>query len=252
MNQMIKTIIIEDEVNAGEMLQKMLLESDSSIEVADICKDIPNAIKSIKKHQPNLIFLDIELPVYSGLQILEFLNEDEINFKIIFVTAFNQYAINAFEMSAVDYIMKPVEYDKLQTAIQKFKTASFQQNNAHIQLLKNNLKDNTIKKIVVPVQSGYEIISIQNIIFIKAEGSYSRIDTNNNESLLVSKNLKYFDELLSQSDHFYRVHRSYLLNLQYAKKITRNNGGMMILENGTEIPIVTDKVDELISIINGH
>jgi len=252
MNQMIKTIIIEDEVNAGEMLQKMLLESDSSIEVADICKDIPNAIKSIKKHQPNLIFLDIELPVYSGLQILEFLNEDEINFKIIFVTAFNQYAIKAFEMSAVDYIMKPVEYDKLQTAIQKFKTAALQQNNAHIQLLKNNLKDNTIKKIVVPVQNGYEIISIQNIIYIKAEGSYSRIDTNNNESLLVSKNLKYFDELLSQSDHFYRVHRSYLLNLQYAKKITRNSGGMMILENGTEIPIVTDKVDELISIINGH
>jgi two-component system LytT family response regulator len=249
---MIKTIIIEDEANAGEMLQKMLQESDSSIEVMDICKDIPSAIKSIKRNQPDLIFLDIELPVYSGLQIFEFLNEDETNFKIIFVTAFNQYAINAFEMSAVDYILKPVEFDKLQTAILKFKSAANQHNNTHIQLLKNNLKDNAIKKIVVPVQNGYEIISIQNIIYIKAEGSYSRIDINNNESLLVSKNLKYFEELLGQSDHFYRIHRSYLLNLQYAKKITRNSGGMVILENGIEIPIVSDKVDDLISIINGH
>jgi len=116
---MIKTIIIEDEANAGEMLQKMLQESDSSIEVMDICKDIPSAIKSIKRNQPDLIFLDIELPVYSGLQIFEFLNEDETNFKIIFVTAFNQYAINAFRFSALDYLLKPLRITELKEAVAK-------------------------------------------------------------------------------------------------------------------------------------
>ncbi len=248
---MIKTIIIEDEIKAGELLKAMLGDIDNQIEVVEICRDLPTAIKSIKKIQPDIVFLDIELPVYSGLQILDFLNEDEINFKIVFVTASNKYAIKAFEMSAIDYIMKPIEFDKLKLAITKFKESTSFQNHPQIQTLKHNLKEEGIKKIVIPTQHGFEIISTDQIIYIKAEGSYSKITIQHLPTFVVSKNLKYFEEILNQTNGFCRVHRSYIVNLHYAKRILQNDGNFIVLQDDVEIPLVADKLDDVISIING-
>jgi len=117
---MIKAIIIEDETKAAELLGEMLKEIEPRIEVLDKCPDLPSAVKSIKKLSPDLVFLDVELPIYNGLQLLNFLNPEEINFKIIFTTASHQHAIQAFNMSAVDYVLKPIQFDKLKIAIQKF------------------------------------------------------------------------------------------------------------------------------------
>lgn len=247
---MIKAIIIEDEIKAGELLKSMLGDIDKEIEVVEICVDLTTAIKSIKKIKPAIVFLDIELPIYSGLQILDFLNEDEINFKIIFVTASNKYAIKAFEMSAIDYIMKPIEFDKLKQAIIKFRGSSSEQNYSQIQLLKHNLKGEGIKKIIIPTQQGFEIISTDQIIYIKAEGSYSKITIQHSPTFVVSKNLKYFEELLINTNGFCRVHRSYLVNLHFAKRILQNDGNYIVLQDDIEIPLVADKFDEVISIIN--
>jgi len=249
---MIKAIIVEDEIKAGELLKAMLGDIDNEIEVVEVCRDLPTAIKCIRKIKPAIVFLDIELPIYSGLQILDFLNEDEINFKIIFVTASNKYAIKAFEMSAIDYIMKPIEFDKLKQAIAKFKESSFIQNHSQIQVLKHNLKDEGFKKIVIPTHNGFEIISTDNIIYIKAEGSYSKITIQHLPVFVVSKNLKYFEEILSQTNGFCRVHRSYLVNLHFAKRIVQNDGNYIVLQDDVEIPLVADKLDDVISIINGR
>src|SRR6202050_98925 len=116
---MFKDIIIEHELNPANLLEGMLLDLYPSMEIMDKCKDLPSGVKSIRKHKPEVVFLDIELPVYSGIQLLDFFDQKEIDYQIIFTTAYNQYAINAFEMSATDYLLKPIQEDKLRTAVEK-------------------------------------------------------------------------------------------------------------------------------------
>src|SRR5580765_7207721 len=117
---MFKTIIIEDEPNSALLLEQMLQEIEPAVKIVEKCIDLPSGIKSIKKYNPDLVFLDIELPVYNGIQLLDFFNPEEITFNIIFTTAFNEYAVRAFEMSAVDYLLKPLHEEKLRVAMEKF------------------------------------------------------------------------------------------------------------------------------------
>ena len=243
-----KVIIIEDEMQSAQLLTNMLNEIDNSIEILEICKKLPEAIISIKKNKPAFVFLDIELPNYSGLQILDFFDPSEINFKIIFVTAYNKYAIEAFKLSAIDYLLKPVEIEKLKDVVIKMRKAenldTIYASNS-FSLLKNNLHSNKQKKIALPIQSGYEIIPIDQITFIKAEGSYARVETLQLGSFLISKNLKYFEDMLNHFDHFMRVHRSYLVNLNFASKILKSNS-VIVLENDIEVPIINEKIDDII------
>jgi len=247
-----KVIVIEDETQSAQLLINMLSEIDNSIEVIEVCKKLPEAIISIKKNKPTFIFLDIELPSYSGLQILDFFDPSEINFKIIFVTAYNKYAVDAFKLSAIDYLLKPVEIEKLKDVVIKMRKAESLNTVASLNsfsLLKNNLQSNKQKKIALPIQSGYEIIPIDQITFIKAEGSYARVETMQLGSFLISKNLKYFEDMLNHFDHFMRVHRSYLVNLNFASKILKSNS-VIVLENDIEVPIMNEKIDDIIKSLN--
>ncbi|MDE3236298.1 MAG: response regulator transcription factor [Bacteroidota bacterium] len=247
---MFKVIIIEDEAQSAEVLKNMLREINATIEVVAICKTLPDGVISIKKHKPTLVFLDIELPQYSGLHILDFFDPQEVNFKIIFVTAYNKYAIEAFQISAVDYMLKPLEYEKLANAIHKvIKLEANAAQSASLAVLKNNLQDTAMKKIALPVQSGFEIVPVEDIYFIKAEGSYSKVEIKNVGSLTISKNLKYFEDTLQQFSCFFRVHRSYLVNIHFAKRIYKSDG-IIILENDTEIPIISEKIEEVVNSIN--
>ncbi len=144
---MIKAIIIEDEIKAAELLSEMIKEIEPSIQVIDKCIDLPSAIKSIKKNSPDLVFLDVELPVYNGLQLLNFLNPEEIKFRIIFTTASHQHAIQAFNMSAVDYVLKPLQFDKLKSAIQKFLENQVKNDAPSYGALKDNYFSNDQKKL---------------------------------------------------------------------------------------------------------
>ena len=244
---MIKTIIVEDEPKAAELLKEMLREIDPDISVLDLCGDLPAAVRSIKKHSPHLVFLDIELPVYNGLQLLEFLNPEEINFRIIFTTASNQHALRAFDMSAVDYILKPLQFEKLKTAIQKFNGAYDSAYNYPYNALKDNFFHTDVRKIVAPVSNGFELIKLDDILFIKAEGSYANIYRQNGGALLISHNLKYFEAMLAGENHFIRIHRSYLVNIHFAKRISRGNGVVLVMENNTELPVTAEKVDYILN-----
>ena len=247
---MIKAIIVEDEFKAGELLEGMLQEIDKDILIVEKCRDLPAAIKSIKKNSPDLVFLDIELPVYNGLQLLEFLTPEEINFKIIFTTASNEHALKAFEMSAVDYLLKPIQYDKLERAIKKFASVTHYKFTENYKTLKENLSEAGIKKIIIPQTNGFEIVKLDEIIFIKAEGSYAKIYLKNEKLLMISHNLKYFEDLLREIPYFLRIHRSHLVNVHFAKRISRNNGNILVMENEMELPVSSERIDNLLSFFN--
>ena len=247
---MLKTIIIEDEPAAAHLLEEMLKDIEPQVEVIEKCSDLPSGVKSIKRRCPDIVFLDIELPVYSGLQLLEFFNPEEITFQIIFTTAYNDYAIKAFEMSAVDYLLKPLQEEKLEAAIKRAYVRGASASLKHLPALKENLQPNNSKKIVVPVASGFDIINLEDVCYFKAEGSYTNIFFCDGGNLLVSKNLKYFEFILSGITHYVRIHRSYIVNINYVKKIIRKEGGILLLENKSELPVAEDKMESIIALLH--
>ena len=246
---MYKAIIIEDEQHAANLLEGMLHDIDPSIQIMEKCSDLPSGVKSIKKNMPDIVFLDIELPVYSGIQLFDFFNPEELSFHVIFTTASNEYAVRAFEMSAADYLMKPIQEDKLKASIEKLFRKQTNHENDVLPILKQNFQPNSNKKIVVPVASGVEILNLNDICYFKAEGSYTEIFFTTNTSLLVSKNLKHFEFILSGIDSFIRIHRSFIANINFVKKLLRKDGGTLILENKTELPVADDKMDRILDIL---
>jgi two-component system LytT family response regulator len=243
---MLRTIIIEDEPAAANLLSEMLKDIAPEVSVVEMCPDLPSGVKSIKRHAPDIVFLDIELPVYSGIQLLEFFNPEEINFQVIFTTAYNEYAMKAFEMSAVDYLLKPLQEEKLHAAVKKVYQKQAPASVTLLPALKENLQPNHHKKIVVPVATGFDILNLGDICYFKAEGSYTNIFFADNSSLLVSKNLKHFEFILSGINHFVRIHRSYIANVDYVIKIMRKDGGILLLENKAELPVAEDRMDRII------
>lgn len=246
---MIKAIIIEDEVHAANLLQNILKEISPTTEIAAVCYDLPSGVKSIRKVQPDLVFLDIELPVYSGIQLLEFFNPSEITFSIIFTTAYHDFALKAFEMSAVDYLLKPIQEEKLRNALEKFRKKELPPNGVAYPVLEQHFHG-IHKKIVVPISSGFEILNLDEIIYLQADGSYTRFHLSGGSQLVVSKNLKHFENLLETITAFFRVHRSFIVNLNFARKFLRTDGGHLFLEDKTEIPVSEDKTELLIEMLS--
>lgn len=240
-----RVIIIEDEKIASDLLQKMLLQIDPNIDIVDRCFTLLYGIDSIKKHQPELVFLDVELPIHSGLELIDFFKIEDINFKIIFTTASNQHAIRAFEMSAIDYILKPIQKEKLEKALDRYLSQKLISSANNMSVLTQNLETPNLTKILAPVTNGYEIIDIENIIYLKAEGSYTRIFTSTNQSYLMSKNLKYFDTILSNHKTFVRIHRSYIANIKMAKKIVKDINYLLVFNDELQLPITTEKADSI-------
>lgn len=215
----IKAILVDDEESARDVLQNLLERFCPDIELLAKCENIPTAVEEIKKHKPELVFLDIEMPHYSGFEIVKFFNE--INFQIIFVTAYDQYAIKAFEVSAVDYLLKPIDIARLKLSIDRVRQRqNVLQQAERLNLLNDTLQQKQIKNIIVSDKGNQNIISIDSIIAIEAQESYCLIHTKDKKHT-ASKNLKHFETLLENLPQFIRVHKSWLINkghlLNYSK-----------------------------------
>ncbi|UQA75637.1 LytTR family DNA-binding domain-containing protein [Sphingobacterium siyangense] len=234
---MYKAIIIDDEEMARTLLQGMIEEYCPEIKVVDLCSDLPSGIKSIRKQRPDLIFLDIEMPRHSGLELLDFFDDNEINFDIIFVTAYDQYAIQAFKLSAIDYLLKPIDGDDLIQAVRSFEN---QRRRINYSLLKDNLHG-SLRKIALSTAHSMLFVPLEEILFFKAEGSYTHVFLNSKNSILTSKNLKYYEEILSQDMHFYRCHKSYLININYLSAYIKSDGGYLKIDQHT-ISVSADKI----------
>jgi len=228
---MIKAVIVDDERDAIESIRLILHENFSDITVIGTAQSVEEAIKVISNSNPDIVFLDIEMPGGNGFDVLEGLSQR--NFNLIFVTAYNQYAIKAFKYSAIDYILKPIDIDDFVKAVKKASTIRNEEDKIDdkISTLLHNLKSTKPEKIALSTSDGIEFVKIINIIQIQAEGSYSTLKLIDQSELVVSKNLGEFESLLE--DHpFFRPHQSHLINLLHVKKVTRY-GNEIMMEDGS-------------------
>ena len=233
-------IIIDDEKRARLNLSLILAEYCPAVNVLAECENLPQGVKAIRKFKPQLVLLDIEMPGHSGLELFDFFNEDEIDFSIIFTTAYNEYAIQAFKFSAIDYLLKPIVPEELVNAIKRLEKQ--QGKLEQIQVLKENFAEEKLAKIAVPSGSSLLFLNTQNIAYIKGEGSYSEVHLTDGTKNLVTRNLKNFEDILCNDERFVRVHKSYIVNLEHVVAFNKSDGGSLSLSSKTQIPVSTDKV----------
>ncbi len=243
----IKSIIIDDEPKARVLLNAIIEQYCPKVRIDALCSDLPSGIKAIKKYKPDLIFLDIEMPGHSGLELLDFFDEEEVNFGIIFITAYTEYALQAFKFSAIDYLLKPIQHTQLIEAIDRFSRKREQSQNQQLKALQGNLnvsKSWEDKRIVVPNGQNYKLLSPSDILMIKGEGSYSELYLQDGTRILASRNLKHFEEILFYIPCFFRTHKSYLVNLQTVIEFVKSDGGYLNIKGGLVAGISPEKVDE--------
>lgn len=238
----ISAIIVDDEGKARRILESFILEYCPQITLVAIVEDVPQAVKAIKKYEPELVFLDIEMPGYNGFQLLDFF--DEINFEIIFTTAYSEFALKAFQVSAIDYLLKPIQIDQLVNSITKFnKIRGNSLIKERIETLQTNLKEKTIHKIVVPLSEGSLFLELSDIVYLKAEGSYVNFILKDGTKILASKNIKDFEQQLSDQEGFFRVHRSYLINTAFITSISSDHH-TVVLQQHDSISIARDRKND--------
>lgn len=240
---MYKAIIIDDEEMARTLLKEMISEYVPSVSISALCKDLPAGVKAIRKYSPDIVFLDIEMPGHSGLELLDFFNEEEISFSIIFVTAYNEYAIQAFNMSATYYLLKPIEADDLKNAVAVFEKSKQRQNYS---VLKDNLGGNVPQKIGLNSFNSISFVEASDILFFEADGAYTKVVLKAGKHILVSKGLKNFENMLADNTDFFRCHKSYIVNVRHITDYIRSNGGSLIVDKTHEVSVSPDKVDALL------
>lgn len=246
-----KVLIIDDERKARNVLRILLKENCTEITTILEAEDLLTGVELIKKEQPKLVFLDVEMPEHSGLEIINFIDKDNYNFEIIFVTAYSDYAINAFQLSAIDYLLKPVRPSQIKEAVNKvINNIGQNELSERLEELKKSFNSQQLKKIAIPFSEGIKFIRFEDIIFFEADGMYTKITTTTVSDLLVSKPLKHFAELLKSQNTFYKPHRSYLINLSFIKEYIKKDGGYIMMENNHIVSISKDKKEEFLKLVS--
>ncbi len=240
----IRAIIVDDEPNARRALHGLLEENFSQVEIIAECKNVPEAVKTINKLKPDLVFLDIAMPGYSGFELLDFFDEENLHFKIIFVTAYSEHSLRAFETSAVDYILKPVRLEHIARALKKINTEELVNQNRQFRVLKDNFSNQQDKKIVLQTAETIFVVRMEDIIYLQAEGSYTKFYTTSHGILTITKKLIDF-EYLESSGPFFRTHRSYIVNLNHIKKVDKKDF-IVIMNNDAEVSLAQDKKHQLL------
>lgn len=245
----LKVVIVEDEKHSRETLKTLLEEFCEDVKIIATASSVNEAVKVLSVFSPDVVFLDIELQPGVGFDVLNQIKEP--NFEIIFTTAFEKYAIKAIKFSSLDYLLKPIDLDELQQAIEKARNRMDKNvSRLQIETLIQNLSQETPRqeKICLATTSGMEFISIEDIIVCKADGSYTSFILKNKSPLLVSKHLKEYENLLAEQQ-FMRVHNSYLINLKEVKKYIKSDGGYIIMSNDMHVSISPRKKEELIGVM---
>lgn len=240
---MIKTIIIDDEQHCIDGLLRLISKYEDVFSVVETFNTVESGLEGVKKWQPDLVFLDIKINNQTGFDFLK--QVGNINFNVIFTTAFETYAVEAFRFSALDYLLKPIDKDDFHETVLRLKNVvetSTLKNK--IDVLLHNLKvENALKRISVATPDGYVFIEVSDILYCKADINYTHIFTKVGDKITTSKTLKTFEKLLL-NNHFYRVHNSHLVNLFYVKKYTKGKGGYVTMKDNTNIDVSIRRKDE--------
>lgn len=237
----IRVVIAEDEQKNIDILQQLLKEYCEHVEVVGVAKTVKEAVELIQETEPDVLFLDVEMPPQKGFEVLE--QFPEINFDVIFTTAHEKYAIQAIKFAALDYLLKPIKIEELKEALGKVRSHKRGETNELASILKEYLRDNkqTFTKIVIPSSYDYSVVELKDIIYCEASDSYTKIHAKK-KIHLISKPLKNYDELLNDKG-FYRVHKSFLVNVDHIRKIIKGVGAAVIMSDGANIPISMRKKD---------
>jgi len=239
----IKSIIVEDEATSRDILKTYLLKYCPNVEILGEAENVDEALVLIRKHNLDLVFLDVEMPYGNAFDLLDKVGDRD--FETVFVTAYNHYAIDALNAHACYYLMKPVSIDELIKAVDYVSDIKQKENALVDQILKPKI--NSIEgKITIPQQNGFDVLETSNILYCKADDNYTEIYLQNEKKKLVSKTLKYFEDALKESG-FARVHKSYLVNVDEIRKYVKGKGGSVILSNGKEIMVSASKKSALLS-----
>lgn len=246
----ITCVIIDDEINAREALQGLIQRYfNERVSVIELCNSIQEGVKAINKHQPGLVFLDIEMPHGNGFELFNYFNN--INFDIIFTTAHPKYAIDAIKHAAFDYLLKPINLVELQDVLNRYQLNSVKkQKEEKLQKLLTNLAGSgrAFSRIAFPTLTGYQLENHNAITHCIAEENYSRVFTVDDRQLVVSKNLGLLQEMLPEKI-FFRIHKSYLVNLNYIKSYSRYQRHFITLEDGTELDVAKRRIDDFVQTI---
>ncbi len=237
----LKTIIVDDEPDSIQLLQLQLTQNCPQAEIVGTYTSSVKALENIEKLQPDLLFLDIEMPVMNGFELLEKILH--LNFSVIFITAYNQYALKAFRFNALDYLVKPIDTNELIEAVSKAEKLT-RPTAAQLSLLQRQLRGEIPNKIAIPGQNGVSFIDLDEIVFVEASNNYSKLVLTDKRIFTVSKTLKDVQDVLEES-HFLRVHRQYIINLNHVKQFNRNEG-ILTMDSGDHLPIARNQKDRLV------
>lgn len=245
---MFKAIIIDDELNARESISNLCKLTQSEIEIVGEAAGVKSGIQEINQMKPDLVFLDIQLEDGSGFDILEQL--DRINFHIIFITAFNEYAIKAFKFAAIDYLLKPINPKEFKSAVDQFINLQEKEDiesklTAYLSHIKESAAEH--KKIILKTAESIHLVKVQDIIRCEADKGYTEFFLRDAKKILVSKGLKEYDELLGDFG-FIRTHQSHLINLDYISSFEKADGGYILMSDKSTVPVSSRKREYVFNI----
>lgn len=245
---MIKAILIDDERDGLEDLRESIGKYCKDVTVSGVYTDPTEALSAIVRSTPDLVFLDVQMPGMSGFELLERLSP--VSFEVIFVSAFDRYAIKAIRFSALDYLLKPIDVDELIRAVARVKERK-PANTFSIQSALHNAssRSGNIEQVAVPSAEGIDLFPTKDIIYCKADGCYTMIYLTGKQAKLVTRVLKDFEDFLSESG-FFRIHNSFLINLRHVKRYVRGEGGYVVLTDDHEIDVSRRRKEEFLSVLN--
>jgi two-component system LytT family response regulator len=245
---MIKTIIVDDEPNCCELLRVMIQKFCPALTVVAICSSGEDALIAFEKYHPQVVFLDVEMPHMSGFELLEKLSA--VDFELIFTTSYNQYAIKAIRINALDYLLKPIDREELIQAVAKVSTRL---NAPSINQLKNLLRNDfasksLLKRIALPTLDGLQMEEIDSIISCSSDGNYTHFLMKKNRKLVVSRSIKDIEELLADYS-FVRVHNSFLVNLNEVQRYFKGDGGYLQMTDGSKVEVSRSRKENLLQML---
>lgn len=244
---LIRTIIIDDEAHARETLASLMAMYCPQIDLVGEGESVASGLKAIRELHPQLVMLDVLMDDGNGFDLLR--EVPGIDFKVIFITAYEKYAVQAFRFAAVDFLLKPVDPEELAVAVKHAETLILEHFTTQLRALEENLRTDIRqkRKIVLKTLNDIHLVEIQDIEYCRSDGAYTIVHKNDGVKIIISKNLREFDDMLSDSG-FYRVHKSYLINLSHITRFEKQEGGYIILSNGEKVPVAFRKREELMEL----
>jgi two-component system LytT family response regulator len=238
---MIKALIVDDEARTRELIAKMVDSFGLPIQTFPVGENVQSGIRAIKEYQPDLVFLDIQMPDGTGFDVLQQL--DQKQFEVIFITAHEEFAIQAIKFSALDYLLKPIDPLELRAAVDRaMKTIHEKKHDTQFDALQYNMQPSQKKRLVLKTQESVHVVELEDIIRCESDRNYTSFFLNGGKKILVSKTLKDFETLLS-AHSFLRVQQSHLINLKYVERYDKGNGGSVVMKDGSEVPLSPAKRD---------